>query len=36
MFKTFVGLVLSLILVTSLFGEVKVGETLSGEKAKEA
>ncbi|VEJ06651.1 Uncharacterised protein [Helicobacter pullorum] len=36
MFKTFVGLVLSLVLVTSLFGEVKVGETLSGEKAKES
>lgn len=36
MFKAFVGLVLSLVLVTSLFGEVKVGETLSGEKAKES
>ena len=36
MFKAFVALVLSLVLVTSLFGEVKVGETLSGEKAKEA
>lgn len=36
MFKTFVGLVLSGVLVTSLFGEVKVGETLSGEKAKES
>lgn len=36
MFKAFVGLVLSLVLATSLFGEVKVGETLSGEKAKES
>lgn len=36
MFKAFVGLVLSGVLVTSLFGEVKVGETLSGEKAKES
>ena len=36
MFKAFVALVLSLVLVTSLFGEVKVGETLSGEKAKES
>lgn len=31
MFKAFVGLVLSGVLVTSLFGEVKVGETLSRE-----
>ena len=36
MLKAFVGLVLSGVLVTSLFGEVKVGETLSGEKAKES
>lgn len=36
MFKAFVGLVLSGVLATSLFGEVKVGETLSGEKAKES
>lgn len=36
MFKAFVALVLSLVLATSLFGEVKVGETLSGEKAKES
>ena len=34
--NAFVELVLYLVLVTSLFGEVKVWETVSGEKAKES